>query len=256
VHVSHATPPVPHLTFVMPGRHRPISQQPLGHDAASHTHAPDVQRLPCGHGAFVPHWHRPFAEQSSARPGSQATHVPPAMPHAAVDDGMQVPFAQQPLGHERALHTHAPLTHTVPASQASLLPQRQTPVVALQPSASVGAQDVQLTPPMPQVANAGAAQTPLLQQPPGQDCVSHVHVPAMQLVPAPHAGLPPQRHPPVAAQLSARDISHVTQAAPPLPHALVEPVVVQVEPEQQPPRQLDGLQSLHTPPAHGPLPQF
>jgi hypothetical protein len=47
----------------------------------------------------------------------------------------------------------------------------------------------------------------------------------------------------------------VVQAAPAVPQAVGPGIVVQVEPEQQP-LQLPGLQLLHTPPAHGPSPQF
>jgi hypothetical protein len=81
----------------------------------------------------------------------------------------------------------------------------------------------------------------------------HVQVPATQLVPALQAGLAPQRHAPITEQLSAREGSHVTQAAPPDPHAAVEPALVQVDPEQQPPWQLVALQSAHAPPRHSPL---
>jgi hypothetical protein len=48
-------------------------------------------------------------------------------------------------------------------------------------------------------------------------------------------------------QLSAREGSHVTQAAPPLPQAAADPVV-QVEPEQQPLPQLVAVQSAQAPP--------
>lgn len=52
----------------------------------------------------------------------------------------------------------------------------------------------------------------------------------------------------MAAQLSARDGSQVTQAAPPSPHAVVDGAL-QVVPEQQPPGQFVVLQLLQTPPA-------
>ena len=84
---------------------------------------------------------------------------------------------------------------------------------------------------------------------------SHTQAPATQLVPAPHAGLAPHRHPPDAAQVSARLGSQVVQAAPAVPQAAGPGVGVQLEPEQQP-VQLPGLQLLHTPPAQGPSPQF
>jgi hypothetical protein len=168
---------------------------------------------------------------------------------------MQDPPRQQPLGHEFALQTHAPLTHPVPAGQAALAPQRQIPDVASQLLAAGAEHGVQAAPPTPQVAAVGLVQAPLAQHPRGQELALHTHTPATQLVPAPHAGLPPQRHPPAGAQLSARLGSQVLQAAPAVPHAMGVGMVVQVEPEQHP-LQVLALQLLHTPPAHGPSPQF
>src|SRR4029079_10485117 len=110
-------------------------------------------------------------------------------------------------------------------------------------------------PPRPQLPKPGGMQAPPLQQPLGHDSASHTQLPAVQLVPAPQAAPVPQRHPPETAQLSARETSQVTQAAPPVPHAIADPAVVQVEPEQQPPGQLDELQSAQAPPAQVPLAQ-
>jgi hypothetical protein len=47
--------------------------------------------------------------------------------------------------------------------------------------------------------------------------------------------------------LSDRTASQVTQAAPPVPHAVTD-AVAQVSPEQQPPGQFVGVQLLQTPP--------
>jgi hypothetical protein len=169
---------------------------------------------------------------------------------------LQAPFAQQPPGQDWALQTHAPLTHVVPAPQGAPLPQRQAPVKGLQLSARARSQATHVAPPRPQLSNVGATQTPPLQQPFGHDAASHTQLPATQLVPAPQAAPAPHRHPPEAAQLSAREGSQVTQAAPPVPHAVADPAVVQVEPEQQPPGQLDELQSAQAPPAQAPLAQL
>jgi hypothetical protein len=143
----------------------------------------------------------------------------------------------------------------VPAPQGALLPQRQAPVTGLQLSACVGLQERQTAPPSPQLPKVGATQAPPLQQPVGHDSASHTQLPPLQLVPAPQAALVPQRHPPAAAQLSARVTSQATQAAPPVPQAMADPAVVQVEPEQQPPEQLDELQSAHAPAAQDPFAQ-
>ena len=136
------------------------------------------------------------------------------------------------------------------------MPQRQAPVTGLQLSAWAKSQATHAAPPRPQLPNVGGTQALPLQQPLGHDSASHTQLPATQLVPAPQAAFAPQRHPPEDAQLSARETSQVTQAAPPVPHAMAEPAVVQVEPEQQPPGQLDELQSAHAPPAQLPLAQL
>jgi hypothetical protein len=250
-----AAPPVPHLPLVVPARQLRPSQQPVGHETASQTQAPPAQRLPSGQASVAPQAQTPAAEQASARVGSQATQVPPSVPHAASAPGLHAPFAQQPPGQDWASQTQAPLTHLVPAPQAAPLPQRQAPVTGLQPSACAGSQATHAAPPRPQLPNVGAAQAPPLQQPLGHDSASHTQLPATQLVPAPQAAPAPQRHPPEAAQLSARETSQVTQAAPPVPHATADPADVQVEPEQQPLGQLDELQSAHAPPAQLPLAQ-
>lgn len=52
---SQAEPPLPQLVSVVPGKHAPAEQQPLGQDVASHTHAPPTQRCPTPHGSAVPH---------------------------------------------------------------------------------------------------------------------------------------------------------------------------------------------------------
>jgi hypothetical protein len=182
--------------------------------------------------------------------------VPPIVPQAVSDAGLHAPFAQQPPGQDWALQTHAPLTQVVPAPQTAPLPQRQAPVKGLQPSARARSQATQAAPPRPQLASVGATQTPPLQQPLGHEAASHTQAPATQLVPAPQATPAPQRQLPEAPQLSARAGSQVTQAAPPVPHAIADPAVVQVEPEQHPPGQLAALQSAQAPPAQAPLAQL
>jgi len=169
---------------------------------------------------------------------------------------MQTPLApQHPFGHDFALQTQAPLTHAFPAGQAGPLPQRQVPVSTSQLLATRAVHVAHATPPMPHVAKAGTVQTLLTQQPLGHAFALHTQAPATQFVPAPQDAPAPQRHAPVAEQLSERDISHVTQAAAPVPHVASDPIV-HVEPEQHPLGQLAGLQLLQTPPPQGPSPQF
>jgi len=256
VHAAHMAPPIPHLALVVPTRHTPpSSQQPVAQEAALHVHEPPTQLPAPGHAGPEPHEQRPFAEHESARIRSQATHVPPAVPQFVVLFVRHEPPRQQPLGHEAALHTQDPLTHAVPAGQAALAPQRQVPDASSQLLEAGAVHEVQAAPPTPQVANAGLVQVPLAQHPRGHELALHTQAPATQLVPAPQAGPPPHRHPPAAAQLSARLGSQVVQAAPAVPQAMGVGMVVQVEPEQQP-LQLLALQLLHTPPAQGPSPQF
>ena len=251
--LTHVTPPEPHFPFDVPGLHTPLSQQPVGQDVASHTQAPFTQRLPVAHGSVTPHWQRPRDEQLLAVIGLHARQVPPRVPQAAREAGLHTPLAQQPVGQDCALHTQAPLTHLAPLPHAALVPQRQVPVIVLQPSATAGSQFTHAPPPTPQVVTDWATHWPPEQQPFGHDCALHVQVPPTQLVPALQAGLAPQRHAPITEQLSAREGSHVTQAAPPDPQAAVEPALVQVDPEQQPPWQLVALQSVHAPPRQSPL---
>lgn len=91
--------------------------------------------------------------------------VSPLVPQDATDGIMQAPPRQQPLGHEVALQTQAPLTQVVPAAHAALVPQRQVPDAGSHALAERATQLVQATPPMPQVAKAGVVQTPFAQHP-------------------------------------------------------------------------------------------
>jgi hypothetical protein len=183
----------------------------------------------------------------SAVAESQATQVPPFLPHAPMIGETHAPLEQHPFGQDSALHKQAPPLHAVPAPQTAPVPQRQVPVMGSHPSAAVESQAVQAPPPVPQVAAAGTTHVAPLQQPFGQDTGLHVQLPIRQLVPAPQEAARPQRHSPEVEQLSAREGSHVTQAAPPLPQAAADPVV-QVEPEQQPLPQLVAVQSAQAPP--------
>jgi hypothetical protein len=196
----------------------------------------------------------PVAEQLSAVAGSQLTQVPPPVPQVVRPAVTQAPAAQHPVGQDWALHTQAPATQTVPGPQAGPDPHAQVPLVGSQLSLVDVLQVVHARPATPQVAAAGTLQTPPAQQPPEQEVALHTQAPPTHTVPAPQAAPAPQWHSPVAAQLSARPPSHITQAAPPVPHEAFEGVM-QVEPEQQPWGQVVGLQSAQAPPAHMRPPQ-
>jgi hypothetical protein len=98
---------------------------------ASQTHAPPVQRLPAGQAAAAPHRQCPPGPHESAAVGSHAMQVSPLTPQDA----------------------------------AALVPHRHVPDAVSHTLAERATQLVQATPPMPQVANAGAVHTPLAQHP-------------------------------------------------------------------------------------------
>jgi hypothetical protein len=78
VQTLHEAPPLPQADFCVPGLHIPfVAQQPVGHDSASQTHAPETQRRPDPQSLPLPQWQTPLLEQLSAVVGSQVTQVPP-----------------------------------------------------------------------------------------------------------------------------------------------------------------------------------
>jgi hypothetical protein len=106
-HVLQAPPPVPHVVVVAVLQTSP-AQHPLGQVVASQTHAPPTHFDPGLHAGPVPQVHAPL--QESEEVGSQVAHPPPAVPHEEVDGALQTLPAQHPVGHDVALHTHAPPT--------------------------------------------------------------------------------------------------------------------------------------------------
>lgn len=244
------------MPLAVPGRQRPFEAQQPAHEIASQTQALLTQCRPAAHGAPVPQEQAPLDEQAFAVTGSHTTQVAPPAPQAAMDGVVQTPFAQQPVGQLWALHTQAPPTHRAPDGHGpGALPQRQVPANGSQRSVLVLSQAEQVPPPTPQAVNEGERQAPFAQQPDGHDFGLHVHAPDTQVVPAPQAGPAPQAHSPVIAQLSATDGSHARQAAPDDPQ-VVGDRSEQVDPEQQPPAHVAGLQPLQMPPEQVPPPQF
>ena len=147
--------------MVVPGRQAVLPwQQPVGHEVASQMQLPATQRRPDSQAGPAPHWQVPVAEHPSAVVESHATHVPPPLPHAAAEGDTQAPLAQQPLGHDCALHTHAPVTQTVPAAQAAPAPQAQAPA-AVHVSVAAAAQGTHARPLTPQLAALGTRQGPV-----------------------------------------------------------------------------------------------
>jgi hypothetical protein len=164
MHATHAAPPVPHwevdcepcCTHVVP------TQQPVGHEVASQTHAPVAMSQPC--------------------PAAHVVHIAPPMPHAAPDcipGATHTPSVEQhPLGHVLALHTQWPelVSHSWPEAHAA-----------------------HSVPPAPHDAFDSL------------DSASHVPPDVQQPLHAepPQVHAPPEQLPPVA---------HGAHTAPPLPH--------------------------------------
>jgi hypothetical protein len=84
-------------------------QQPLGHDVASHTHSPFTHRWPPPQGGAEPHPQAPTAEQLSARIELHPTQGAPPVPQLENASALHPALEQQPLGHEAASQTHAPV---------------------------------------------------------------------------------------------------------------------------------------------------
>jgi hypothetical protein len=78
-HATQAMPAPPHWAAVLPGSQLLPLQQPLGHEAALHTHWPDTHRCPAPHAAPDPHWQPPEAPHPSLVAASHPvqTQAPP-----------------------------------------------------------------------------------------------------------------------------------------------------------------------------------
>ena len=110
-------------------------------------------------------------------PRLQTVHWLPLSPHALGVGGLtQLPLSQQPLGHDVLSQTQLPvLSHRWPAAHDGFTPQWQAPFV--QESEKVGLHSTQVAPASPHCDSPGAAQTPLKQQPLGQDAGLHSQLP-------------------------------------------------------------------------------
>ncbi len=162
----------------MPVRQVVPEQQPLGHEVRSQTQAPLTQRWPVPHGAPVPHWQAPVAEQwSEAAP--QLTQALPETPQLATPAVLHVVPLQQPLLHESASQMQAPLTQRCPEAQADPAPHEQVPADE-QPSATARSHVMHAAPAAPQRDSDGDTQVTPSQQPPGHDAALQTHLPLTQ----------------------------------------------------------------------------
>jgi hypothetical protein len=112
----HVTPPRPHCEpFCWLGRRQvPFEvQQPSGQLVGSHTHAPLAHRCPKAHGALLPHWHCPSAEQPSLWV-PQALQTEFDRPQVSTPRVAQVVPVQQPVEHVCRQPAHAPSMHSSP----------------------------------------------------------------------------------------------------------------------------------------------
>jgi hypothetical protein len=124
------------------------------------------------------HEHWPAVQPSPLLP--HTVQLPPAVPHAVGDWDMHIPPEQQPLGHDAALQTHAPPTHSSPWPQAGPLPHVHPPVDE-HPSAP-GPHGVHPAPIGAQAGAVNGVQTDPVQHPVGQEVLlQFVHVPPLQI---------------------------------------------------------------------------
>jgi hypothetical protein len=151
----------------------PATQQPAGHEDASHTHAAEEQRWPARHAAAAPHRHSPVAEQASPA-GPQSVQAAPAAAQAVAERVVQALPRQQPSAQEVASQTQPPATQRWPASQAAPVPHRQPEApqrsarsasqawqeAAWEPQASIVAGDTQAEPWQQPAAHVAGLQVP------------------------------------------------------------------------------------------------
>jgi hypothetical protein len=146
-----ARPPLPQALSSLPSWQAPPAQHPFGHDVPSQTQAPATQCSPAPHGAPLPHWQVPVAEQLSVVVGSQATQATPPTPQVARPRGTHTPVAQHPAGHEVA-------SHFADISRRHVAEQPSPDFVFPSSQSSSGAR----TTPSPQIAGAPSVSSALV----------------------------------------------------------------------------------------------
>jgi hypothetical protein len=207
-HAVQAPPPTPHAD-AEGDVHTLLEQQPLGHDAALHTHEPPTHASPAVQAGPPPHEHEPAVQPSALIP--QVTQAALPVPQALAEGVVHRLPEQQPLGHVVGLHpAHTPpLQYWVP-------------------------QSVHAAPPVPHWPWRLPATHVLPLQHPGHcEEVSQTQVPPWQRWPVEHAGPLPHVQAPLEEHPSAV-IPQGAQEAPPVPHADAVAGEVQTLPVQQP----------------------
>jgi hypothetical protein len=106
--LAQVLPPLPHTPSTFPGWQTSFAQQPVGHEAGSHTHLPLRHCCPAAQGPPEPHAQAPAGEHWSVVNGSHAPHVPPGAAHVVGVSGVHTVPVQQPAGQDVASQAHAP----------------------------------------------------------------------------------------------------------------------------------------------------
>lgn len=224
-------PDAPQAGLVSPGWHRfEESQHPTGQVDALQAQLPAEQIWPETHAAPEPQPHACDVQVSDSP--EQTTHAAPPWPQLlSAVPGRQVFPEQQPVGHDVASHTQAPAPlQRWPAAHGAPPPHRHWP---LGQALAVEPQGTQTSPFEPQApALFPARQLLALQQPEGHDVESQTQLPLTHRWPEPHAGLLPQRQPPLL-QVSVLP-AHDRQAPPLVPQAPADVPGMQLLPLQQP----------------------
>lgn len=219
---------------VVSGRHVSPSQQPVGHEVASHVQAPPAQCWPGAHTAPAPHA-QPAPAHPSARTGSHAKHAAPPIPQLPTLGTLQLAPEQQPPGQPAAHPVQTPAAQ-LPVPQGSHAP-----------------------PPLPHIASASPARHVVPSQQPAHEVASQMQAPPAQCCPGAHAAPAPHRQRP-AAHPSAVVGSHAAQLPPAGPQ-LANEIGEHVSPSQHPDAQDAGSQTQRPdaqrcPGRHaGPVPQ-
>lgn len=139
---AHCAPAVPHAAAVGIVVHTLLEQHPLGHVAAEQggaTQLPPTHWVPPVQGGLEPHLQAPIAQVSAVFELHIAQTAPPVPHFATVGTVVQLPCAQQPVGHEVASQTHAPPTQRVPEPHAGPAPHAHLPAAQLSAMAGLHA---------------------------------------------------------------------------------------------------------------------
>ena len=141
------TPPVPQAPALSTWHTLFESQQPLGQDCWSQTHAPDAQRCPDWQGPPSPQAQAPRLQLSEVAP--QLTQAPPSSPQPETEGVRQRPSLAQHPAHDVPSQTQLPSVQCWPRGHSAPEPQTQSP--PSQSSDRPRSHAVQLSPPKPQL---------------------------------------------------------------------------------------------------------